>query len=91
MLKEGGATPERRIRFAFEHAVGRKPKAAEMKILKDGLTRHLEFYRQDAKAAKELIAIGEAPVPKGMDAAKLAAHTVIAGLILNLDEVITKQ
>ena len=91
MLKEGGATPERRIRFAFEHAVGRKPKAAEMKILKDGLTRHLEFYRQDAKAAKELIAIGEAPVPKGMAAAKLAAHTVIAGLILNLDEVITKQ
>ena len=76
--------------------IDKLPKFTELrkrnwKILKDGLTRHLEFYRQDAKAAKELIAIGEAPVPKGMDAAKVAAHTVIAGLILNLDEVITKQ
>jgi len=91
ILKEGGKTPERRIRFAFENAVGRKPKHAEMKILKTGLARHLKFYRQDAKAAKALIAIGEEPIPKGMDAPELAAYTVVAGLILNLDEVITKQ
>jgi hypothetical protein len=91
ILREGGKTPEQRIRFAFEHAVGRKPKPAEMKILKPGLARHLKFYRQDTKAAMELIAIGEAPVTKGMDAPELAAYTVVAGLILNLDEVITKQ
>jgi hypothetical protein len=91
ILREGGKTPEQRIRFAFEHAVGRKPKPAEMKILKPGLARHLKFYHQDTKAAGEFIAIGEAPVPKGMAAPELAAYTVVAGLILNLDEVITKQ
>ena len=91
MLKEGGKTPKRRIRFAFQHAAGRKPKPAEMKILKAGLVRHLDFYRQDARVAKGLLEAGEAPVPKGVDASELAAYTVIAGLILNLDEVITKQ
>ena len=91
MLREGDKTPERRILFAFEHAAGRKPEPAEMKILEAGLARHLDFYRQDHKAAKALVEIGEAPVPKGRDAGELAAYMVIAGLILNLDEVITKQ
>ena len=56
-----------------------------------GLSRHLKFYRQDAKAAKALIDIGESTVPNGVDAKELAAYTLLASLILNLDEVITKQ
>ena len=91
MIREGGEKPEDRIRFAFYHATSRSPNGAELKILRAGLARHLDFYRQDAKAAKALIAIGEAPMPNGLNAPELAAYTVMAGLILNLDEVITKQ
>ncbi|MBL68288.1 MAG: hypothetical protein CMO74_07545 [Verrucomicrobiales bacterium] len=91
MIREGGETPEGRIRFAFYRATSRNPKAAELKILSAGLSRHLGFYHRDTKAAKALVAVGESPVPKGMDAAELAAYTVVASLILNLDEVITKQ
>ena len=91
MLREGGEAPKDRICFAFYHATSRNPKAVELKILSAGLWRHLDFYRQDAKAAKALIGVGESPVPKGIDAAELAAYTLVASLILNLDEVITKQ
>ena len=91
MLVEGGRTDKRRIRFAFQHATGRKPSPVELKILTSGLARHLDFYRLDAKAAKALVGVGESPVLHGVDSAELAAYTVVAGLILNLDEVITKQ
>jgi len=91
IIREGGKSPEARVRFAFQHATARKPKAAEVKILTAGLSRHLKFYRQDAKAAKALIDIGESTVPNGVDAKELAAYTLLASLILNLDEVITKQ
>ena len=91
IIREGGKSPEARVRFAFQHATARKPKAAEVKILTAGLSWHLKFYRQDAKAAKALIDIGESTVPNGVDAKELAAYTLLASLILNLDEVITKQ
>ena len=86
-----GKTPEVRLRFLFENATLRKPQPAEMRILKAGLQRHLQTYQQDGKSAAALIAVGEAPVPEGLDAVELSAYTVMAKLILNLDEVISKQ
>ena len=91
MLVEGGKTEKRRIRFAFQHATGRKPSPVELKILTSGLARHLDFYRLNDKAANALVGVGESPVLQEVDSAELAAYTVVAGLILNLDEVITKQ
>lgn len=91
MILEGGKTPERRLHYAFRHASGRKPNASEIKVLINGLSRHLGFYQRAAKAAQELVTVGQAPLPDGLDVKELAAYTVIAGLILNLDEVITKQ
>ncbi|MEE3219845.1 MAG: hypothetical protein VX257_06260, partial [Planctomycetota bacterium] len=82
---------KRRIRFAFQHATGRKPSPVELKILTSGLARQLDFYRMHDKAATALVGVGESPVLQEVDSAELAAYTVVAGLILNLDEVITKQ
>ena len=52
--------------------------------------RWLARYRADPKAARSLISAGEAARDPTLDAAELAACTMIAGLILNLDEAITK-
>ena len=90
MMIEGGASSEERIAFAFRLATARVPKAAELDVLRDDLRRHLEHYRQDATAARELLKVGEKAHGSHFDAGELAAYSAVASLILNLDETITK-
>jgi hypothetical protein len=90
MMIEGGATPEERIAFAFRLATARLPKVAELEVLRDGLDRHLEHYRHNATAARELVKIGATAHDSRLDACELAAYSAVASLILNLDETITK-
>ena len=56
----------------------------------DAFRDHLAEYKADTEAAKKLIAIGEIPPDASLNPSQLAAWTMIANLILNLDEVITK-
>jgi len=71
--------------------VGRRPGAQELNVLKAGLQRHLDHYRKDAEAAKKLVAVGSTPRDERLDVRDVAAYTAITGLILNLDEVITRE
>ena len=50
----------------------------------------LEKYKKDPAAAKALAKGGLTDPPKELDQAELAAWTVIANVLLNLDETITK-
>jgi hypothetical protein len=90
MMKEGGTTPAARIAFAFELATAREPNEREAAILGRIYDQHLAKYRTAAAAAKELLAVGEAPRDEQLDAAELAASAMVASVILNLDEVVTK-
>ena len=48
-------------------------------------------YRVDRGAVAKLLAAGESPRDPLLDVAELAAYTTAASVILNLDEVITRQ
>jgi hypothetical protein len=50
----------------------------------------LAKYRKDPKAAAALARGGLSEVPAGADVAELAAWTVVANVLLNLDETVTK-
>ena len=56
-----------------------------------GLRFHLDRYLRDPSAAKQLLEVGEHPHASQQNAAELAAYTALAGLIMNLDEVVTKE
>ncbi|MCH8829802.1 MAG: DUF1553 domain-containing protein, partial [Planctomycetes bacterium] len=90
-MTRGGNTPASRITFLFRRATARRPNPTELKILSSGFRAHLKKYKSDRQAAEELISSGEAPRNKKLDPAELAAYTTIANLILNLDEVVTKE
>jgi len=90
-MKEGGTTPEERITLAFRLATARQPRPGELSVLLDGYRQHLADYRQDEKAARKLVSLGEAPRDEKLDVSELAAYTAVAGVILNLDEVVTKE
>ena len=55
------------------------------------LTKLQTHYAGNPESVKELLSIGEAKPDQALDAAQVAALTGITSLILNLDEVITKE
>jgi hypothetical protein len=63
----------------------------EGQVLLDGFADHLARYRKDRGAALKLVRIGEARRDDRPDVSELAAYTAVASLILNLDEVITRE
>ena len=91
VLREGGSTPEERVRLAFRLVLTRAPKPSELRVLIEGLHDHLARFRADTKAALALVSAGESPRDAKLDVAEHAAYAALAGLILNLDEAITKQ
>ena len=91
MMTEGGATPAERIAFAFRRAAARAPSASEAKILLDSFQYYRDTYQTSPDAARKLLSEGERPRNEQLDASELAAYATIASLIMNLDEVVTKQ
>jgi hypothetical protein len=90
MMKEGGSDVSTRLSWAFRQATLREPSPSELSVLEKSHARHLSTYRNAPQEAAKLIDAGDAPVAP-LDPAELAAYTVCANVILNLDEVITRD
>ena len=89
-IKEGGETPEARLAYLFETATARLPKPVEAALLLKTFHAHYQELEAEPEAAEKLIAIGESPPDETLNVAEVAAWTMIANLILNLDEVLNK-
>jgi Protein of unknown function (DUF1553)/Protein of unknown function (DUF1549)/Planctomycete cytochrome C/Concanavalin A-like lectin/glucanases superfamily len=89
-IREGGATADGRLAFAFRLATGRAPDDEEKRILRKKLDEMLIVYETDLTGAKSLASVGASPRDPAIPVSELAAYTTIANMILNLDEVITK-
>lgn len=90
-LSEGGDSIERRARFLFHTAACRQPSIDELADLVEAYQHELANYRSDGAAAEALLAAGGAPADAAVDRAELAAWTMAANVVLNLDEVVTRN
>lgn len=90
IMTEGGKTDAERIAYAFRLANARQPSRAEFVVLLDVYKSSYAKFGQDVEAATKLISVGESKPNPALDAGQLAAWTMVANLILNLDETITK-
>jgi len=88
MMFEGDDQP---VRFAFRLVTARQPKPAELELLRSAREEYLSEFRSKPEEARKLIAIGASKPPQKTDPVELAANTVLANVLLNLDEVITKE
>jgi len=77
MKAEGGAD---RLTYGFRLVTARRPTAAELAVLAEGYAADLARFRADPDAAKRLAGDAE-----------LAALTLTANVLLNLDEVVTRE
>jgi hypothetical protein len=85
MLREGGATREDRLVFAFRAGATRKPMDAELKLVTRLYETECALFRKDPASAKKYLHIGEHTAAGELDPVELAAATVVANAILNLD------
>jgi hypothetical protein len=91
VLQNGGSTSTKQVEYAFELCTARPPTRFEKARLVKYLEQQNAGFQSDTAAAQELIAIGSADRPHDIDPVKLAAWTMTANVLLNLDETLTKE
>jgi len=91
MMTQISGGPDDKIAFAFRLATSRPPKENEIAVLRGIYQRQLSVYKKDPQAADKLLHVGESPINDRLDRADLAAWTMVASTIFNLDETLTKN
>ncbi len=91
ILRRGGNDAATRIAWAFELATARLPDAQEAKTLLDVYEYGLKEFSEEPDRASALLSIGESPRDKKLPLDEQAAWTVVSSLLLNLDEVLTRN
>jgi hypothetical protein len=90
-LNYGGRDVGSRIGFVFRGATARMPSTQETRVLRNLIQQQLAHYRADKKAARDLLSVGETKWDARLNASELAAWTIVASAVLNLNETITKE
>jgi hypothetical protein len=90
-LTSGGADGNERIRFLFRTVLSREPQPIELEILSKQLQEHLNRYRGNEEDAKKLVMQGESKPDAAVPAGDLAAYTLLASTVLNLDETVMRN
>jgi len=86
MMARDEDNPVDRIRWAFRLVTSREPRPSEVNLLAEDLTTFLKDFQDAPESAAKLLAIGEKTFDKKLDVSTLAAYTLVANTILNLDE-----
>jgi hypothetical protein len=91
MLFEGGDQPAERIAHGFQLVLGRSPTPAEQLTLVSGLAADLAAFAADHEAAAQLAEVGIVPRPEEVPLDEYAAYTLVANVLLNLDECVMRE
>jgi hypothetical protein len=91
IVREGGDDTEARIYYGLRLCLGRWPTADQVKALVSLYENELAAYQNDPAAATKLATLPLGKLPDGSDSAEMAAYTVVANVLLNLDAVLTKN
>ncbi|MBI1840210.1 MAG: DUF1553 domain-containing protein [Verrucomicrobia bacterium] len=90
MIRES-ADARARLSQGFQRALGRSATPEELETLERSLGRFLERYKSDRAAAEALVRFGASKPDPKIDAPTLAAYTLMASELFNLDEFITRE
>ena len=80
-----------RLDYALELATARPADKNRAQLLNELLDTEKQRFAANHEAANELLSIGEAKRNESLDIAEHAAWTVVASVILNLDETLNKE
>jgi hypothetical protein len=91
MLVEGGPTVESRLTYGFRLVTARPPTIQELSHLQAATQRSIAEFEANPEEASALLKEGEAPFDESPIPIELAAYSIVASIILNLDETVTRE
>lgn len=89
-LIEGSTDFDKRLDHATALYLSRAFDASERKIVRETLDEALKTFKADPSSAKSIIATGETQALPHLDPAEVAAWTIVASQLFNLDETLNK-
>jgi hypothetical protein len=91
MLREAGPTDAERIEFAFRSVATRLPSAREMAVLTAAWNDYRAEFRAAPERAAKALKVGQSVAAKDAAPVELAAAAALANVLLNLEEVTTRE
>jgi len=89
-LKEAGKSDDERMQYMAQRLLSRPFRGAEIPVVREVLSKLQTHYRANVGEARKLITVGESVPDAALDPAELAAWTMVANQLFNLDEVLCK-
>ncbi|MCL4205889.1 MAG: DUF1553 domain-containing protein [Pirellulaceae bacterium] len=90
VLVHGGDSVDSRLDYLAKRLLCRPLDAAELPVVQASLADLSAHYKANAEDARQLLAVVESQPDPSLDAAELAAWTMLANQMMNLDEVLNK-
>jgi hypothetical protein len=90
-MQQDGASTSGQISFAFWRLAARAPEPKELALLAALWDGQKEIFTKEPDRALELISVGDSKRDPKLDPADLAAMTIVAQAILNLDATVWKR
>jgi hypothetical protein len=89
-LKHGGPTAVERIDYIATRLLARPLRPEEIAVVQTSLARLVANYQSHPDQATELLDVGESKADSSLEPSTLAAWTMLANELMNLDEFLTK-
>lgn len=86
MIEQGGENIRSRLAYGFLLATTREPDRSELRTLTSLFEEEHSRFSNDENEAKALLNVGTSPINPALDTTDLAALTVVANTLINLDE-----
>jgi hypothetical protein len=90
MVRESPLDPPAQATHGFRLCLGRRPAPDELELLLATFHRERDHFATDPRAARQVLGEAGPPVAEA-ELPQLAAWTVVASALLNLDETLTKE
>src|SRR5207244_3175608 len=90
IVAEGGQSEKQKLNYAFQRCLARPPTAQEAKHLLELYRESLQIFHREPARAEKMAAAGLGKGEGKSSPTEVAAWTVIANVLLNLDETLTK-
>ncbi|MFM7846268.1 MAG: PSD1 and planctomycete cytochrome C domain-containing protein [Planctomycetota bacterium] len=91
VMNSPAGTVEERLRLAVVLVLGRYPTGEELAVLAEGWKQDVSRFQARPEEAKQIISYGDARADANLNVAELAAYTLAANVLFNLDEFVSRE
>ena len=90
MIIKGGKDDVSRINYGFKVVLSRDATEEELSVIKNVLKNQITSFGSDKEKAKQFLSVGEFKRDESLDLVEHASWSVVAQILLNMDETLTR-